>query len=403
MGDTFTPYWGEFLLSPVPIELSFNYCSHSCHYCFANLNRPDRRADIKATTNLLSQYQERETFTARLMQEGYPVLVSNRVDPFAGSNFRQALPVFEMMDTINMPMTFQTKGGRGIDEVLEYCKPSVWYVSIALLDDKKRAEIEPGAPTIQSRFDLITKLKDKGHEVVIGVNPYEPEWLPDSEAETLLQELSDRDVWGVWCQVFHLNSKQLEKISEKGKAALGENVIRDSLKKVHPVEKIQQLDYFREQVTGYGMEVYTIGQGNQSYFFDPFTRLYDKLFPTMQDFINYCYEMELPDYSLISFADFSDFMLPFLPGGLNRIGDYLKLGLKSQVAYREVCDSRYQTFESLLRMGWTEASCRFNPTQWQCFSYAKIDDKVVVDDAEGLPMIIFRRDRFEELYFDLGQ
>jgi len=403
MGDTFTPYWGDFLVSPIPIELSFNYCSHSCQYCFANLNRPDRRADIKATTNLLSQYQERETYTARLMQENYPALVSNRVDPFAGSNYRQTLPVFDMMDAINMPMTFQTKGGRGIDEVLEYCKPSVWYISIAVLDDKKRAEIEPGAPTIQSRLDLITKLKDKGHEVVIGVNPHVADWLPESDAEILLQEFKDRGVWGVWCQLLHLNHKQVKGISEKGKAAIGEKVLKDCTKRVIPPDKLGELEYFRDQITGYGMEVYTVTQGNQSYFFEPFTRLYDKLFPTMQDFINYCYEMELPDYSLISFADFCAFMLPYLPGGLNRIGDYLKLGLKSQVAYREACDSRFQTFESLLKIGWCEASCRFNPTQWQCFSYAQYDNQLVVDDAEGLPMIIFRRDRFEELYFDLGQ
>lgn len=402
MGDTFTPYWGDFLVSPVPIELSFNYCSHSCQYCFANLNRPDRRADIKATMNLLSEYQERETYIARLLQDKYPVLVSNRVDPFAVSNYRQTLPVFETMHALGIPFTLQTKGGRGIDELLEYCPPTVWYISIALLDDKKRAEIEPGAPTIQSRLDLVSKLREKGHEVVIGVNPCVPEWLPESDAQILLEEFRERGVWGVWCQLLHLNHKQLAGVPEKGKAAMGEGLLRSCTKRRTPIERVQQLDYFRGMVTGYGMEVYTVTQGNRSYFFDPFTRLYPKLFPTIQDFINNCYEMEIPDYSLISFRDFAGFMLPMLPGGTNRIGDYLKVGIKSQATYREVSDTRYHTFENLLRIGWMEPSCDFNLTQFQCFSFATYDGKVIVDDDEGLPMVLFRRSRFEELYFELG-
>jgi DNA repair photolyase len=401
MGDTFTPYWGDFLVSPVPIELSFNYCSHSCQYCFSNLNRPDRRADIKATMNLLSEYQERETFVARLLQEKYPVLVSNRVDPFAGSNWRQSLPVFEAMAGMGIPFTIQTKGGRGVDELLDFCPPTVWYISIALLDEKKRAEIEPGAPSIQSRFELISKLKEKGHEVVIGVNPCVPEWLPENDAQILMEEFRERGVWGVWCQLLHLNHKQLAGVNAKGKAAMGEGVLKECTRRKVSGDRVKQLEYFRDMVTGHGLEVYTVTQGNQSYFFDPFTRLYPKLFPTIQDFINRCYEIDLPDYSLISFRDFASFMLPYLPGGTGRIGDYLKVGIKSQITYREVSSTRYHTFESLLRIGWNETSCDFNLTQFWCFSYATYDGKVLVDDDEGLPMILFRRSRFEELYFEL--
>lgn len=402
MGDTFTPYWGDFLVSPVPIELSFNYCSHSCQYCFANLNRPDRRADIKATMNLLAEYQERETYIARLLQEKYPVLVSNRVDPFAGSNWRQSLPIFEMMHGLGIPFTIQTKGGRGIEEVLDYCPPTVWYLSIALLDDRKRALIELGAPTIQSRLDLIGKLREKGHEVVIGVNPCVSEWLPETEAQILLEEFRERGVWGVWCQLIHLNHKQVAGISEKGKLAMGEDVLRACAKRQVTPDRVERLEYFREMVTGMGMEVYTVTQGNRSYFFEPFKRLYPKLFPTIQDFINRCYELNLPDYSLISFGDFADFILPYLPGGTNRIGDYLKVGIKSQTTYREVSDTRYHTFRNLLKIGWLEQTCDWNLTQFWCFSYATYDGKVIVDDDEGLPMVLFRRSRFEELYFELG-
>jgi DNA repair photolyase len=55
------PYWGEFLISPIPLELSLNYCSHKCAYCFANLNDPKRTSDVKAIMRFLSDYLERET------------------------------------------------------------------------------------------------------------------------------------------------------------------------------------------------------------------------------------------------------------------------------------------------------------------------------------------------------
>lgn len=35
-------YYGEFLINPIPLELSLNYCSHKCAYCFANVNQPGR-------------------------------------------------------------------------------------------------------------------------------------------------------------------------------------------------------------------------------------------------------------------------------------------------------------------------------------------------------------------------
>ena len=38
------PYWGELFVSPAPLEMTLNHCSHACAYCFANLNDPQRRA-----------------------------------------------------------------------------------------------------------------------------------------------------------------------------------------------------------------------------------------------------------------------------------------------------------------------------------------------------------------------
>ena len=174
-GDTFTPFYGEFLVSPVPLELSFNYCSHSCAYCFANLNKRDRRADIAATMNTLATYRQRSTLTAILLQQGYPVLVSNRVDPFAASNYRQFLPVLEVMSDLGIPVAIQTKGGRGIDQALDLLtSPTVFYITIESDQDEVVKRIAPGAPSIAERFELIALLRSKGHPVVVGWNPCVP-------------------------------------------------------------------------------------------------------------------------------------------------------------------------------------------------------------------------------------
>ena len=63
-------YWGEFLTSPAPMELSLNYCSHGCEYCFANINTPDRKADVKAILRLLRDYPTRAPVVASLLRSG---------------------------------------------------------------------------------------------------------------------------------------------------------------------------------------------------------------------------------------------------------------------------------------------------------------------------------------------
>jgi DNA repair photolyase len=328
-------------------------------------------------------------------------LASNRVDPFAASNWRQVLPVLEMLQGCNIPVSYQTKGGRGIEEVLESSPPAVWYLSIAMWDDEKRKGIEPGAPSIQSRLELITTLRDKGHHVIVGVNPYEPDWFERGEEELLLQELADRGAWGIWCELLHLNKDQVSRIPQKGQEAIGLLTVYDALKRKHPDYKIRQLEDFRAKALDRGLEVHTIGQGHHSRFWEPFEECYPKLFPTNQGFINHCYEQGLSDYALVSFRDYANYMAPRLPGGTNRIGDYVRVSVKDMRTTRALMQSRYQSFENILKMFWAEPNARTNLTKWWCFAYASYGGKLIVDNDEGLPMLVFRRQPFKELVFAL--
>ena len=126
----FSTYYGELLISPLPIELSGNFCSHMCGYCFANLNQPNRKYDVLKTMRFLKEFKTRRSLTAKLLKNGYPVLYSNKIDPFSASNFMHSLPLIELMVQMNIKISIQTRGGHGIDEVLKILPKSVFYISI---------------------------------------------------------------------------------------------------------------------------------------------------------------------------------------------------------------------------------------------------------------------------------
>lgn len=174
-----TPYFGEFLLTTIPLELSLNYCSHKCAYCFANLNKPNRKAAPQSIVNLLSEIDSRRSLVANLLALKYPVLISNKVDPFAQSNYRLTLQILELLAALRIPVSFQTKGGKGIEEAMDLIGPSCFYWSVTASDDSTAARIEPGAPSITERYRQIAMVRSRGHHVWIGANPMHRAWVPD--------------------------------------------------------------------------------------------------------------------------------------------------------------------------------------------------------------------------------
>jgi DNA repair photolyase len=303
MSNSLQPYYGEFLVSPVPLELDMNYCSHLCGYCFANLNRRDRKINLTQITNLLNGFEERETLEAKLLKERYPVMISNHVDPFAASNYQQTIPLLELLRYHGIPVTIQTRGGRGIDEALELLEPSVWYISITFNDDAARRIVEPGAPTIQSRLELISKLRERGHRVVVGINPLEPEWMPDPAS--ILNECASRGAEGAWIESLHLNPKQRDQMTPREQNAIGETIITRALR--HTRGKIDaataaHFEFARAHASSLGMEVFSIGQPDSTDFFKPWRDVYPKTFPIIQDFVNEFNKLERG--ALLTWDDF---------------------------------------------------------------------------------------------------
>lgn len=375
-------YFGEFLTSPCPLELSLHLCSHSCAYCFANLNQPARRANVKRILSLLQNAHERQSVAAMLLRHGYPVVVSNRVDPFAASNYKIALPLLEVMAAQHIPVMIQTKGGRGIDEALAILEPSVWYISIAFEDDALRKAIEPGAPSLESRYDLIARLVESGHEVVVGLNPLVPEWLPDPLPT--LERLYAAGASGVWIERLHFNRKQSRQLSDPALDAMGRDVVERAHKKIaHP-----DWEHFlrtRQQAQDVGLAVFSKNQGNASTFFDPWRRLYAHTFPVLQDFVNVCHAA-LPEGGLVTFDDWLGFLGPHFPAGVHGIDSYL--GATAHNLWHTHQVPTNLTYSQLLALIWQEGRVSLNPARSPAFAFAKVGDAPLVDDR-GMPVMVF--------------
>lgn len=300
-------YAGEFTISPIPLEMSMNYCSHKCAYCFANLNQPNRTFDANGFINQIKNCRKNKGLTNYLLANGYPVLLSNRVDPFAHSNWRQTLSAIELLSENGNKIAFQTKGGNGIDDTLKLIDyKAEWYITISFLDDGLRKKIEPGSPTIQSRIELAKSLIKEGHHVSVGINPLVEEWLPVADFQNLTDVLIDIGVKNFWMQVLHLNKKQIHGLSNSEKNNIGDDILSEASKRII---NHSYVDYAEEYLLNKGVNVYTGGDSNMiSNYFANTHKLYDgKTLKTTQEFISYC-KNKLPNGGIVRFVDYLNYM-----------------------------------------------------------------------------------------------
>lgn len=210
------PYVGEFLVHPVPLHFGGNLCSHNCWYCFSNLNKPDRRADFgslnRAVKNVLAG-KDTKSISERLLRDGYPVLFSNDADPFSKSNTEQFHQVLDLLQQINVPVSIQTRGGKGALEFMQSYLPTIVYISVTSDDNDIINRNEPGAPGFEERKELLLAAKKAGHFVVVGMNPFYMEWWQD--AHEFVDWLAANGLNRVWSGDLHLSHMQVANIPSR--------------------------------------------------------------------------------------------------------------------------------------------------------------------------------------------
>lgn len=384
-GDEFRPYHGDFLISPCPTQLSLNWCSAGCAYCFANLSSPGREADAVRMTNFLSNLRNKGTLVARLLQDNYPILISNLIDPFAASNYTISVPIMETLTELGIPIAVQTRGSFGIDDVLSFLPSSHWYLSIPYLNEDRRKRLEPGAAPINYRLDLISRLREKGHRVSVGLNPLVPEWISRQEVDWLLDKLVELGVEGVWIATLHFDNGLLSNMPQRDRFVLTEPIIKRAQLKTSSEEEDELFRYAMERARVRGLSVYDGAVPFKSDYMQPMFDLYPRRFPVFQEFINWCFDTN-PTHP-ISFAEFRTSLGGSFPSGVWKVRDYYR---SMQVKLADHL-SEFMTYEQLLKIYWNEGKAWERFFRLGCFAlWAEDEGETIVRDEEGMVYFWFR-------------
>lgn len=402
--DSLGVYWGGFLYNGCsPTEVALNYCSHSCNFCFANLNKPDRTTNAVQIFNLLSElWQQKEgkwkrtSYAAHLLREGYAVTISNHVDLLAASNWFQAKPLMVTLVEMGIPVTLLTRFGKSewVAELLDILegKPTAFYCSITTLDEAIASRCEPGAPLPGERLEFIRQVIGRGHKVTVGINPIVPGWINDPAV--FCSQLKAAGVWGVWLNKIHLSQRQIANMSDREKEAFGADNLAVALRPNKHPQVQETYDALKSAAKTAGLEVYTGQQGDRSDYFKWEKQLVPKSFPLMQDFVNWAHD-NLKEGDAIYWETFRDFFVPQLPKGTWGLRDHLNAAVVQQALYGLHIPQRL-TYEQLLWHCWRHKETLFCPANVDCFAWAAdpIPGKSGwfdrIEDDDGNPILIFQ-------------
>lgn len=284
------PYTGEYMVSPVPLHMGFNYCSHACMYCFANLNSKDRKVDMSSVNRALKGYCSQtgnKDITQMLLKRGFPVLMSNDSDPFAVScneAFRQTHQAFT---DLGIRMTYQTKGGPGALEFFQQEPPTMVYISITSDQPETVKALEPGAPSFTERLELALACKAAGHHVVIGLNPYFRVWWDDIHG--FLDQLAAAGIKHIWMGALHLSPMQCANIPQRYKAEYNW-LIEYGRARNKPDEA--EHDALKRYMQEIGINCFYGISSTMGHFWDAYFELGFPFMPTIEGFIDHLAEQD---------------------------------------------------------------------------------------------------------------
>ena len=388
MGSALTPFYGEFLMHPIPIHLSGNWCSHNCFYCFANLNVPGRTMDLHSTLLSIKNYHKHDSLLADLLRLKYPVCVSNHVDPFSISNYRQLIPLMKALIEEEIPLYIQTKGGvqSAIDEILEILPQSVWYISISHDNEETRSLIEKPTPKIEERFELIKQLKKLGHKVQVGINPAHPDWIKN--VRHFLVTLKSLQVDSVYFQPLAFTVSQIKNMPEKSKFALGDDIKNAITNHKKPVNNRYQdfLNFIKEECKLLRIPYFLLGDPDYSNAMNIFD-VYQNVFPTIQDFINYCHVQKI---TVFNFQDYWNYFSSWLPNLKHSVcHKYLTSKMQINKIKFEIPKGKLG-YKDIFYMSWLSERMPLHPINHISFAYlVDKNDNKILDAKYKLPQFVF--------------
>lgn len=292
-------FMNEYMLHPVGMEMSQNACGHNCFYCFATLKNSKRKFDSKRFANQMNNIDKSDTFLAKKIRDKYPFVFSNNTDPFASNNIRLTREMLPILIEKEIPIFFQTKTGNGMYDVIKDVPPSVFYMSVTMLDDVMSRRVERQAPLPSERLEAIDMLQEMGHHVIVGINPLCKEWLPEPDFVKLIEILTSKGVKAFPVGGLYFRKQEVEKIAKFDKGGI---YVQDYVKNknVHPY-----LQHIIKNYHNYGlitpcMPFYCEGMKH-------FLPTNYKKVATIFDFINHIIDTHGKNVVHITFNDFFEF------------------------------------------------------------------------------------------------
>jgi hypothetical protein len=409
MADGIRALRGELLWAPEPLELSMNWCGFDCSYCYANARKPERTVDLPQIMGLLANFRNRDTREARLLQLGYPMIASNHVDVFSGTNAEQFEPIWEVCVSQGVPIVWQTRGAhkpqrRILDRIIEETPKSVWYISIAMWDDEIRKRIEPRATPTGYRLELVEQLVQAGHLVVVGINPVCVDWLPDYEP--LINKIKELGAFGVWFGSLYFGR------------TFNESLTPDKVRRITP-ELIERsgcsgsdLDHAHimaamEYAGAAGLSTYYARSEWPSTMFNYWEDVYGKTMPMIQQLINQAYlwhEEEKEDYIPI-FKNEAVEVMSELPAGFN-YGPFFHSDVKEMrkmmglpAGSKLPSMNVSQFWDSLWNSEYFSA--KMGPLSCKCFAFASVkkgEEITPIYDDSGHKVMVYRPKGFRYRY-----
>lgn len=269
------PYCGEYLVHPAPLHLDLNRCNNGCFYCFANLNKPERKADYQAIVKQLSGGAK--GLAAWLLDHKYPILCSNTTDPFCATNEKSMRMLRPLIEARGHRLVYQTKGSKFAVEWMRDEQPTLIDITITGDDNDILRQAEPNAPTFEERMLLAEECKKRGHFVIVSMIPIVLSWWKDLPG--MIARLKKAGIGHVWIETLHFSKHQL-KLVPCGHRKTFAAAIEYGMKKAKPDASI--IDKVIKDMTAAGINVYMEGASSLGNFWQPF---FDDLgfpfFPTM--------------------------------------------------------------------------------------------------------------------------
>ena len=295
-------FFGEFLLHPIPLEMSGNTCSHNCCYCFANIRRCNRVSEISRVVKFLKGDSKVQNLASVLYREGFPICISNRSDPFSESNYGETRIMAKILSEKQNGLFIQTKFGREeyVDEFIEILgnkKDVIFYVTITTPDDAIAKIIEPGAPPPSVRKQIALRLVKRGYPVIIAFNPYVEGWTNLEENLNECVYFSKHGINNFVYQRLHLTTadiKMMDKSMLNRLKKTGIDIEPYTKKNTRiEIQKKAQAAVIQTYKAGYNSILW--GMPFKTDFFNIFEKTYKKCFPSNYKFYNWAIKNKKPE------------------------------------------------------------------------------------------------------------